>query len=455
MASNTYQSKGNFKYKYLNDLEKDIRELGLDIKTSHNFELLRKEIRLSNHIIPNSLANLPMEGGDASEEGSPTELTFRKYDRIARGGAGLIWIEAVSVSEEGRSNNKQLMITDENWREFKKLNDEIQSSAKEEFGDDYKPITIFQLNHSGRYCKVNGKSNPIIATHKELLDNKLGISEDYPVVTDDYLRKVEEDFLKAARLVKKAGFDGVDIKACHGYLLSELLSAFEREGEYGGKFENRIKLLVNVIDKIGKDLECEGLILSSRLNLTDTTPYPQGWGMSKDASNNIDLEEPKKLIEILSNKGLELIALTMGNPYFVPHVNKPYDIGNYIPEEEPIMSCNRLINEISKVQKSYPHLNFVGLGYSWFRHLAPYVGAGSLENGLCKVIGFGRESISYPDFAKDILNNGEMVKNKVCISCSKCSEMKSKIGTCGCVIRDAEVYLPMYRKMQEEEKGSE
>lgn len=455
MASNTYRSKGNFKYKYLNDLEKDIEELGLDIKTSHNFECFKKEITIGNHTIPNCLATLPMEGGDATDEGSPSELTFRKYERSARGGAGLIWIEAVSVSKEGRSNDKQLMITDENWTEFKKLNDLIKSSAKEEFGEDYNPITIFQLNHSGRYCKVNGKSNPIIATHKELLDSKLGMSKDDPVVTDDYLKKVEEDFLKSARLVKKAGFDGVDIKACHGYLLSELLSAFEREGQYGGKFENRIKLLVNIIDKISKDLECKGLILSSRLNLTDTIAYPQGWGMSKDGNNNIDLEEPKKLIEILSNKGLELIAFTMGNPYFVPHVNKPYDIGTYTPEEEPIVSCNRLINEIGKVQKSYPHMSFVGLGYSWFRHLAPYVGAGSLENGLCKIIGFGRESIAYPDFAKDILNNGEMLKNKACISCSKCSEMKSKIGTCGCVIKDSETYLPIYRRMKEEEKGGE
>lgn len=328
MTNKTFKSKGNFKYKYLDELVRDIEKLGLDIKISQNLEVFKRKIEIGSYTIPNSIANLPMEGGDASDDGSPTELTFRKYERMAKGGAGLIWIEAVSVSREGRSNDKQLMITDENWTKFKSLNDLIKSSAKEEFGEDYNPITILQLNHSGRYCKVNGKSNPIIATHKELLDNKLGISKDYPIVTDDYLKKVEKDYIKAARLVKKAGFDGLDVKACHGYLLSELLSAFEREGEYGDKFENRIKLLVDIIDKISKDSDCKGLLLSSRLNLTDTLPYPQGWGMSKDGEKNIDLEEPKKLIEILSKKGLKLIAFTMGNPYFVPHINKPVN-GKY------------------------------------------------------------------------------------------------------------------------------
>lgn len=453
LASNQYMSNGSFKYKSLSELQKDIENLGLDIKISQNLDLFKEKINIGNHIIPNAIASLPMEGGDSTEHGSPTELTYRKYEKIARGGAGLIWLEAVSVSKDGRSNDKQLWLTEDNWLEFKKLNDLIKTSAKEEFGEDYNPITILQLNHSGRYCKVKGKSNPIIATHKKDLDNRLGIDEDYPIVSDDYLKGLENDFLKSARLAKKAGFDGVDIKACHGYLLSELLSAYEREGEYGGSFENRIKLLINIIQKIEEDRECEGLILASRLNASDVLPYPQGWGMSKNGEDVIDLEEPKKLIEILKDKGVSLISLTMGNPYFIPHINKPYDIGTYTPDENVIISCNRLISEIGKIQKQFPEINIVGVGYSWFRHLAPYIGAGSLENGLCNIVGFGREGISYPNFARDILKDKEMKKNKVCISCSKCSEMKSKIGTCGCVVRDSKVYLPIYKEMKKGEEN--
>lgn len=451
MSSNTYRAKGNFKYKDLAEIELDIERLGLDIKVSNNLNSYTKRVNIGAFEIPNSLCSLPMEGGDSDEKGSPTYLTKRKYENIAKGGSGLIWLEAVSISKDGRSNDKQLLLTEENWMDFKDLNDMIKSTAIKEFGEENTPITIIQLNHSGRYCKVDGKSNPIIATHKKVLDNRLGINEDYPVVTDEYLKELEEQFVAAARLAKKAGFDGVDVKACHGYLLSEILSAYEREGEYGGSFENRIKLMVNIIDKIKADKDCNGLLLASRLNLYDAVPYPQGWGVSKAGGLDIDLEEPKKLIKILGEKGIQLISLTMGNPYIIPHINKPYDIGNYTPDEEVIISANRLISEIGEIQKSFPEINFVGVGYSWFRQFAPYIGAGSLENGLCKIIGFGREGIAYPDFARDILEDGEMKSNKVCISCSKCSEMKSKVGTCGCVIRDTEVYLPIYKEMKEKE----
>jgi len=445
------RNKGAFKYKNIDELKKDIKENNLDIKLSNNMDLFQKEIKTKGYTIPNSFASLPMEGGDSDEKGSPTELTYRKYEKIARGGSGLIWLEAVSVSEKGRSNDKQLLLTEETVEDFKKLNDLIKSSAKEEYGQDYNPITILQLNHSGRYCKKNGKSSPVIATHKKLLDDKLGIDENYPVVNDEYLKELEDDFVRASRLAKRAGFDGIDIKACHGYLLSELLSAYEREGDYGGEFNNRTKLMLDIIDRVNTDKECKGLIIASRMNIYDSVPYPQGWGVKKSGNLDVDLEEPKKLISILEEKGVSLISLTMGNPYFIPHINKPSDVLNYTPEEKAIESCNRLIKEIGNIQKAFPNINFVGVGYSWFRQLAPYVAAGSLENNLCKIIGFGREGIAYPDFAKDILNTEEMKKNKVCISCNKCSEMKAKLGTCGCVIRDSEIYLPLYKEMKEKE----
>ncbi|MTI55678.1 hypothetical protein [Geosporobacter ferrireducens] len=448
MSNSIHSNDRKFNYKSLAELEKDIQEMQFDIKFSEDLSLYREEVKIGHHVIPNAIASHPMEGGDADEKGSPTDMTFRKYKRIAKGGAGLIWVEAVSICKDGRSNDKQLWITEDNWRDFKALNDIIKKSAKEEFGEDYHPMTIIQINHAGRYCKVKGKPSPIIATHKKNLDERLGIDESYPVVTDEYLDSLKEKYVQAARLSKKAGFDGVDIKACHGYLLSELLSAYERKGKYGGSFENRTRLMMDIVEAIKKDAACEGLVISSRLNIYDGLPYPQGWGVSEGKGLEVDLTEPKKLVKSLICKGVQLISLTMGNPYAFPHINKPFDLGNYIPPENALHSCNRLIREVGNMQKSFPETVFVGLGYSWFRDLAPYVGAGSLKHGLCKIIGFGRESIAYPDFARDILENQEMKRSSVCISCSKCSEMKSKIGTCGCVIRDAAVYLPIYKEMK-------
>jgi 2,4-dienoyl-CoA reductase-like NADH-dependent reductase (Old Yellow Enzyme family) len=451
LSNSTHANEGKYNYKNLAELENDILGMQLDIKISNNLCLYKQEVKIGNHVIPNSLATLPMEGGDSDEMGSPTDMTLRKYIKMAKGGAGLIWLEAVSVTKDGRSNDKQLWITEDNWKDFKTLNDMIKKSAKEEFGPNYNPMTIIQLNHAGRYCKVNGKKNPIIATHKKSLDDRLGIDENYPVVTDEYLDNLKEAFLTAVRLCKKAGFDGIDIKACHGYLISELLSAYEREGKYGGSFENRTRLMLDIIDAIQEDTACEGLVVSSRLNIYDGLPYPQGWGVSDGNGLEVDLTEPKKLVKQLSDRGVQLISLSMGNPYAFPHINKPFDLGGYVPPENAIWSCNRLIRGVGKMQKNFPDISFVGLGYTWFRNLAPYVGAGSLEHGLCKIVGFGREAISYPDFARDILDNQEMKPTSVCVSCSKCSELKSKIGTCGCVIRDAEVYLPIYKQMKASE----
>src|SRR5699024_12223866 len=85
----TCKSSGNFKYKTLEELEKDIREMELDIKVSENLDLFKTKVNIGDYIIPNSIASLPMEGGDSTEDGKPTELTYRKYKRIAKGGAGL------------------------------------------------------------------------------------------------------------------------------------------------------------------------------------------------------------------------------------------------------------------------------------------------------------------------------------------------------------------------------
>lgn len=77
---------------------------------------------------------------------------------------------------------------------------------------------------------------------------------------------------------------------------------------------------------------------------------------------------------------------------------------------------------------------------------APYVTAGFIENGGFDVAGFGRTIFAYPDFAKDILEKGCLDKDKICICCSKCTEvMRTPGGTPGCVIRDKDTYLPIYR----------
>lgn len=434
-----------FGYESLEDLIADAQAQGLSLNFSTNLKLLKKEVKVGDVVIPNSMAIHPMEGCDGKADGTPDELTVRRYERFARGGAGLLWFEAVAVVHEGRANPRQLWINEENQSEFERIYEIIVRNAQAELGEDFKPVSIMQLTHSGRYSKPYGKLAPIIACHNPYLDKHQGIDPDLPVISDDELERLEDKFVNAAVLAQKAGFQGVDVKSCHRYLNSEFLSAFTRKGRYGESFEGRTRFLLNVIDKIKSRLGSK-FIVTTRMNICDVIPYPYGWGVDKDDCNKYDLTEPIKLVQQLQKRGVKIVNLTMGNPYYNPHVNRPFDKGPYVPQEHPLEGVARLVNGIGEVQKAVPEMVIVGTGFSWLRHLSQYLAAGALEKGLATIIGYGREAFAYPDFAKDIIQSDSMKKEKCCIACGKCSQIMRGGGRAGCVIRDSKVYAPIFNE---------
>lgn len=437
-----------FNYKSLQDLRDDINKLDLDLDYTKNLQILSKPVQIGSKIAPNALVAHPMEGGDSDEVGGPTDLTFRKYERGAEGGVGLIWLEAVSVCDEGRSNRHQLFINEKSFSGFKELAARIHKAAKKSPIAPNRPVTILQLNHSGRYSKPLGKPAPLIANRIPELDERFNLPDGYPVVTDDYLDEQIHAFVNAAVLAKNAGFDGVDIKACHGYLLHELLSCFGRKGKYGGSFENRTRLMLDIIDAVRSAIPDPDFIIAARINLFDALPKTKGWGT--DDNFMPDLTEPIKLCKELVKRGVTLINTTMGNPYYIPHINRPYDLGAYYPEEHPLKGVYRLIHYVREMQKAVPGAQFVGVGYSWLRQFSPYVAAWVMEMGGASLIGYGRQFIAYPDFAKVILSSGKLERTKVCVSCSKCSMLKRDVGTCGCVVRDTSAYLQLYKETYRE-----
>jgi len=434
-----------FHYATLEEIIKDAEDQGIELSFSRDFGLFTKKLEVNGITIPNSLAIHPMEGCDGTFDGRPDELTKRRYVRFAQGGAGLIWFEAVAVVPEGRANPRQLWIHNDNLSDFQKLSNDISQNACKTVGKGFRPVRIMQLTHSGRFSKPQGRSVPVIAYSNPYLDTAMKVAEDIPIITDSELERLEEQFEAAAILAQKAGFDGVDIKCCHRYLNSELLAGFTRKGRYGETFEGRTRFLLNIIDRIKSRLG-NSFIVTTRMNIYDGIPFPYGWGTDKEDYRKVDLEEPKKLVAILYNKSVGIVNLTMGTPYYNPHVNRPYDKGEYVPEERPLTGVARLINGIGEVQKAVPDMVVVSTGYSWMRQFAPYLAAGSLENGLAKMIGFGREAFAYPDYAKDILSGASMKKEKCCIACGKCTQIMRAGGTAGCVIKDAGVYAPLYKQ---------
>ena len=138
----------------------------------------------------------------------------------------------------------------------------------------------------------------------------------------------------------------------------------------------------------------------------------------------------------------------MGNPYFNPHVNRPFARGGYEAPEHPLNGVARMLNGTAKLKDMNPQMAMICSAVSYLGVAAPNVVSAFIKNNKFDFAGFGRTIFAYPDFAKDILNGNGMDKNKICICCSKCSEiMRSPGGTTGCVIHDREIYLPIYRKL--------
>jgi len=431
-----------FRLRSAEDLRAEAGRLGLDIPYDEDVSVLLEKTKVAGRALPNRLAVLPMEGADAEADGTPSEWTRRRYGRYAAGGAGLIWCEATAVRPDGRSNPRQLRLTEKSIGGFARLVDEARTAAKKDWGPEHRPLLILQLTHSGRFSKPEGTPAPRIVQHNPYLDPLHSLEPDQPLVPDDELEAIRDDIVGAARLAAAAGFDGVDVKACHGYLVSETLAAFTRTGSlYGGTFENRTRLLLGTVRLIRE--EAPALLVTSRLSAADTVPFPYGFGMDPDAPERIDLTETKALVSLLGRAGVGFLSVSLGIPYWKPHFGRPFDTpvpGGKAPEEHPLEGVARHFRIAAELQASAPGTALVGAGYSWLRAFAPGVGAAMVRAGRTAIVGLGRGALAYPDFAKDLASRARLDPRKVCTTCSLCSHLLRQGLKTGCAVRDAAVY---------------
>ncbi len=435
-----------FNFKNSDDLLSKAQELCVDLPFQESIEPLFLPIAIGSKMVPNRFAVQPMEGFDANPDGSPSEYTFRRYQRYAEGGSGSIWFEATSVVQEGRSNPRQLMFNRRTVDDFKRLVDHTRKSAHSVFGNSHDPYLVLQITHSGRYSRPDGEALNKVGCYNPYL-GKAGAG--YSLFGDDELDRLIDVFVEGSGLALKAGFDAVDIKACHGYLIHELLGAHTRsDSRYGGSLENRSRLLMEVVKRVQD--ENPGIDVAVRLNATDGIPYPYGFGMAEDATADIDLAEPKAIIRQLVESGCVLLNITTGVPAYTPHYVRPFDrtvTGANTPDEHPLVGVSRMLHIAGELQQTFPSTPIVSSGYSWLRHLFPNVGAAMIQQKLTSLVGLGRSSFAYPDAPKDLMDTGKVNPKKTCITCSRCTELMRNDHITGCVIRDREIYGKEYKKL--------
>lgn len=438
-----------FHYKTLEEVQRKAAELNLHLPFAKDTKILGTPLKFGNAVLPNRMGIAPMEGADSLPDGSPSEYTARRYINEAIGGSAMIWFEAISIVEEGRSSKTQLLLTKENLENYKELVRNIKEAGRKANG--FAPYLVMQANHSGRYSNPDNHPAPMIAyRHPEL--EQYRAADDSCIVTDDYLKGLEDKFGEAAKLAKEAGFDAVDIKSCHGYLLAELSSAYDRPGMYGGSYENRTRLLKNGI-LAAKVYEDENFMVTSRLGIYDGYAYPYGFGVSDGSGRTPDLKEPMMLVKELQEKyGMNMMNLTMGNPYATTHVTRPFDAGKYVPEEHPLEGIDRMIHGIGTVKKAVPEMTILASAPTYLRQYADLFTAGAVKEGLCDGMLFGRMAFADPDFANEILKDGRINPKRICLTCGKCGDLIRAHKPTGCVIRDSQTFMPFYQEFMEIKK---
>lgn len=395
--------------------------------------MLNSEYLLNGRTIANRVVFQPMEGCDCNPDGSPSELTIAKYKKAAKSGAGIVWFEANAVCPEGRTNAGQMRLTEENMDAFKALLKEMREIAEKETG--IRQFFVLQLTHSGRQSIV-----PMIAYRNSVYEEKRPVTDEN-IVSDEYLDTLPALFAKSALLAIEAGFDAVDVKACHGYLMAEMLSAFNREGRYGGSFENRTRLYFDCTREVKKAIG-DKIAMVARVGLSDMVAKPNGFGTTE--ANELDLTESDMLVQGLIDCGIEMLNVTIGNPYYNPHINRPFKRGAYTPPEAPEEGLARFVTVQKHLKEKFPALPVVGSGLSYYRKELMDVSEAWIRDGVCDFVGYGRVSLAYPELYTDYVN-GKFDYKKCCVACSKCTELMRAKCVSGCA-----VFNSYYKNLYEE-----
>jgi len=408
--------------------------------------LLRGGIEIGNRI-----AIQPMEGWDGLPDGNPSDNTLRRWRRFGSSGAKLIWGgEAVAVSHGARANPNQLVIAPHTHAGLARLRAALLEGHREATGSAEAPLIGLQLTHSGRYCRpnVHNRPEPQILYHHPILDRKVGLSADSPLLSDHQIAAIVEDFHRAARGAWDLGFDFIDIKHCHGYLGHEFLSARTRAGIYGGSFENRTRFLREVVEGIRS--AAPGLRIGVRLSAFDIVPFrpdpslssggkmgpgipephdhliPYQWGFGVDSHcpTQIDLTETRQFLRLLHKLEISLVNLTAGSPYYNPHIQRPAlypPSDGYQPPEDPLIGVARQMQAARQLKSEFPNLIVVGTAYSYLQDFLPYVAQAAVREGWVDLIGLGRMVLSYPGLLLDASEGRTIQHRLVCRTFSDCT----------------------------------
>src|SRR5450759_105735 len=386
-----------------------------------NRDILLTPIKIGTHTSLNRFFSQAMECNDGDADGNPTDLTYQRYENLFKGEAGMISLEAITITDKNRSRMNQLFIMPKNLSGLAKFVRRMREVNP-------KPILIYQLTHSGEL------SNPEFS--KPLSVKPLpGFKAD--VFTEDEFENIMDDFVLASKIAYDSGADGIDMKFCHGYLGSQILRPYNtRKWKYGGKWENRRQFAFDLYERIQKAVPDKNFLIGSKISVWEG--FPGGFGTAGPDTPVIDLTEPIDLVKGLEERGAQYFVQSAGSPSItisLTQADKDHPYFAYLHQYFAKELRDNLKKETIVVGSNY---SVFGKGKNKLqavslqdRSLLEY-GAQNIAKGYTDMIALGRQSLADPLLPLK-LREGREKEINYCTACDNCLELliqQSPIGCC-------------------------
>ncbi len=222
--------------------------------------LLLEQIKIRNTVMRNRIVMAPMEARLNMPDGGVSKEMVEYYKARAHGGAGAVIIENTYIDE---FSSRSGIISSGFYSDHMIAGKSLLADAIREEG----ALAIMQLSHGGPQANPAANHSPVLYPS---LYTVPAAGKEYQVLTEAQIGEIEDSFAQASRRACWAGFNGVEFHAAHGYLLSSFLSPLrnQREDQYGGSVENRARILIEVLKKARKNVDCD-FILGVRMNISD------------------------------------------------------------------------------------------------------------------------------------------------------------------------------------------
>ena len=401
------------------------------------YEKLLEPVKLGPRVAQNRFFVQAMETNMEDPSGNPSEETTQRYCDLAAGEAGLITLEAITVTRESRARDNQLTIMPQNQEPLTKFMDKVHAANP-------KSLVVFQLTHSGEL------SNP--AFSRRVTPNPLpGYGGD--VLTEDDVAHIMDDFVQAAKIAYDAGADGIDLKLCHGYFGSQMIRPYnDRNWKYGGSWENRTRFPYELMERIRKAVPDKNFLIGSKISAWEG--FPGGFGTEGPHSPIMDLTEPLDLIKGLEERGASYIVQSAGSPSITVSLTQADKHVPYFAYLHQYWA-----KEFRKALK--PETVVIGSNFSPFRsgknglcavteeesNLLNY-SEWCVENDVCDMIGLGRQSFADPFLPKKV-REGKLDEIKYCLLCDSCLELLIQQSKVGCVAFDKKAHEELVRTRKE------